>query len=225
MKYKVKNKKFITVMCPNDTKVTFLVILKTNMRSIRLKYDYKENYYVVSANSRLKEEEIVDFFFKYYPSYNRKMIRRMYVYNNQTYYYGVRYTLSELSTYLNEEITSLEDLYKISLPTFYKYLEDRVNYHKEQLGIKTNYKIKVHLNDSTFGSNNYVNKTLIFSYRLIHFDKDVIDSVVEHELIHHFYHNHQKEYYAKLLMYDPNYKRKEKALKDGFNYEISRDEC
>ncbi|WP_029608429.1 M48 family metallopeptidase [Mycoplasma simbae] len=58
-----------------------------------------------------------------------------------------------------------------------------------------------------------VNYPIKYSTLLLTLNKKQIESVVAHELTHYFYHNHSKDFYAKLTAYMPEYESLHEQLK------------
>ena len=58
-------------------------------------------------------------------------------------------------------------------------------------------------------------KTLTFSFVLIHYSKEVIDSVVIHELAHDLFFDHSSNFYNVVYNYCPNYDILRKQLVKG----------
>ena len=62
---------------------------------------------------------------------------------------------------------------------------------------------------SCSGKNN-----LCFSYRLMRYPKEAVDYVIVHELAHIKHKNHQKEFYELIEKYMPDYKERQRLLKN-----------
>ena len=100
-------------------------------------------------------------------------------------------------------------LKKIALP----HLSDRVEYWANRMGVPLIYQTKIRTMSSRYGVINFQRRRITFTTRLICFPPEVIDSVVVHELAHHFEPNHQKGFYAIVLRYIPNYYELHKKLR------------
>jgi len=55
-------------------------------------------------------------------------------------------------------------------------------------------------------------KRLLFNTKLLHFDKQVIDSVIIHELVHLMQPNHSQQFWKYVHRFCPNYKELDKIL-------------
>lgn len=95
-----------------------------------------------------------------------------------------------------------KELRKFALKTFTELTR---NFEKI-MGIKKPYNVRVRKMNTRFGSNSSYTHTITYSLDLIHFSKDIISSVVIHELCHDSYRNHQKGFYNCLTKYCPEYK-------------------
>ena len=84
------------------------------------------------------------------------------------------------------------------------FITSRVRQYEQVMGIPS-YKVRVKKMSSRYGSNSRATHALSFNIDLIHYSEDIIDSVVVHELAHHFYGGHQNNFYKVVLKYCPNY--------------------
>ena len=124
------------------------------------------------------------------------------------YIFGEKFTLSSLKVDENHLEKYLKKL-------LLNYLNERVNYFKELMSITHTYKVKVRNMKTRHGSNSRKTMTLTFQSSLIHFSKDIIDSVVIHELAHDKEFNHSKSFYNIVYKYSPNYKILKRKLDKG----------
>lgn len=139
---------------------------------------------------------------------------------NEDYIYllGERYELGpKYINFLNKDyyFKDLNDLKRQLYPWFLYVVEQQVDYYKDLMGITTPYKVKVKELKSKYGSNSRATYTLVFNYCLIHYDLEMLKSVVVHELAHHFEFNHGENFYNIIYKYYPNYNIIDKKLKKG----------
>ena len=73
--------------------------------------------------------------------------------------------------------------------------------------------IKITSARKRFGSCSGKN-SICFSLYLMTYPKEAVDYVVVHELAHIKYHNHSKEFYNFIERFMPDYKEREKFLKN-----------
>lgn len=107
--------------------------------------------------------------------------------------------------------------------TFYKdinkyfndYVTTRIRYYESVMGIDKPYSVASRFTSSRYGSNSVRTHHISMNSYLIHFSKDIIDTVVVHELAHCFYFDHSKNFYNLVYKYSPNYKILHKQLTKG----------
>lgn len=111
----------------------------------------------------------------------------------------------------DEKVAALREKAKAEIPK-------RVEYYSEITGLKPA-AIKITSAKTRFGSCSGKN-SLCFSLFLMRYPSECIDYVVLHELCHIKHKNHGKQFYALLEKYMPDYKIREKMLKNTeFNTE------
>lgn|SRR5574344_280251 len=93
-------------------------------------------------------------------------------------------------------------LKKNSLPLF----TERVRYYEALMGIKTPYKVKSRSMKSRYGVNSKRTHSITLQSELYHYALPVIDSVVVHELAHHFVFDHSERFYQVVYTYCPDYR-------------------
>ena len=96
-------------------------------------------------------------------------------------------------------------------------ITELVRKNEEIMGISEPYKVKIKPTERQFGSNSKRTHTLSFQLNLIHYSKEIIETVVVHELAHDFERNHSKNFYNIVYKYCPNYKELQKKLKKGIH--------
>ena len=79
-------------------------------------------------------------------------------------------------------------------------------------------KVRIRKMTTRYGSNSLSNKSITYSTILMHYQVDIIDSVIIHELAHCYVSNHSQEFYKIVYKFCPNYKKLHNNLKKG-NYE------
>jgi len=112
--------------------------------------------------------------------------------------------ISNLSPITESEIKKLRKDAKI-------YIPDRVKYYSEIMGLKYN-EVSIKFLKSRWGSCS-AKKNLNFNLLLMLTPKEVIDSVVVHELAHLKEMNHKDSFYKLVLKHCPNYYEYDKWLR------------
>lgn len=122
------------------------------------------------------------------------------------------YILGEKKDYaFKDEEAFYSYLKRASLPIF----EARVRYYEKIMKIKPAYKVKSRPMKSRYGVNSKRTHTITLQSQLLCFPMEVIDSVVVHELSHHFVFDHSQKFYSVLLSYCPNYYLYHDRLRKG----------
>ena len=88
----------------------------------------------------------------------------------------------------------------------------KVERYASLMGVKPK-SVKITSAHTRFGSCSSQN-ALCFSYILMRYPEEAIDYVVVHELAHIKHHNHSRSFYALVGKYMPDYKRREKMLRE-----------
>lgn len=88
----------------------------------------------------------------------------------------------------------------------------KVAHYAKLMGV-TPKSVRITSAHTRFGSCSSQN-ALCFSYILMRYPEEAIDYVVVHELAHIKHHNHSRSFYALVGKYMPDYKRREKMLRE-----------
>ena len=128
--------------------------------------------------------------------------------NGELYVFGEKRAVGDLT---EDQVNAL--LKKEGLP----YLKERVAHYSEIMGISEPYKVRIRTMKTRFGVNSATTHSVTFTTRLICFSPEIIDSVVVHELAHHFVRNHQKAFYDVVYRYYPVYDEMHKKLRKGIH--------
>lgn len=105
----------------------------------------------------------------------------------------------------DEELNNLIKCAKQIIP-------DRVEYYSALMNLKPS-SVKITKAKKRFGSCSGKNG-LCFSCYLMMYPAEAVDYVVVHELAHIKHHNHSKDFYRLIEKYMPDYKKREKLLKN-----------
>lgn len=93
------------------------------------------------------------------------------------------------------------------------YVTDRVAFFSQQMGVDQPYKVRVRSMKTRFGVNSKKTHSLTFALTLVHYAPATIDSVVVHELAHHFVFDHSSKFYDVVYRYCPDYKTRHAKLR------------
>ena len=126
-------------------------------------------------------------------------------------YLGKGFPLHELLDEIPEtEVQIQSQLKKLYTKKTKQYVKKRVTHFEKIIGVKAK-SITVVDSPRTWGTCNS-NKDLTFNYKLSMAPTNVIDYVVIHELCHIHHMNHDRSFWRKVGMYDPNYKQHQAYL-------------
>ena len=196
-----------------------VIVIRKRMRSIR--YRYKDGTFIVTAPklfvSQKKIKEGLDKFAVKLLNSDQKSKA---IGDDYIYILGIKVNIQEVGeiVFTNGEIISYkskEDLNKKLKKWFLKYLTNETRYYEQVMGIEKPYNVRVRNMSSRYGSNSSGTHSLSFSMILLHYSRDIIDSVIIHELAHDKIKNHSKKFYDVVYKYCPNYDALHKRLRKG----------
>ena len=168
-------------------------IIKKPIKHIYLRIT--ESGVEVSVNKFIPKKTIENFILKNAPHIIRKLQNRDYY-----FYLGKKYI---------KNATDVKELYiqktpEIVLPFVYDY-SNKMNLHPSRVSFR--------FNKTRWGSCSAKN-SIIFNYYLAKLPLDIIEYIVVHELAHIKHKNHQKEFWALVEEYIPDYKKRIKRLRE-----------
>lgn len=198
-----------------DGKTYQVNIIRKRIKNIYFRF--QDDQFFISCGRLTSERAIIGGLNKY----ARKMIQRAEkkasAKDETLYIFGVPYdrkypinltTVSIIDTNEDEKLKTL----------LMDYLFERIPYFVEEMGIKEIYKIKVRNTKTRLGSNSRRTKTWSFSLQLVHFSKEIIDSVIVHELAHCKVFDHSSKFYDVVYQHCPNYNvLRKKLIHSEFN--------
>ena len=204
------NKEFLYQV---DDKEYVVAITYKRIKNIHYRFDGEK--FLVSAN-RLTPMRLIK---SGLDKYAKKLIKRCVKVNSETdeyiYILGKKIELTYPGFLaLESELISYKDnkqLHSKLKKWFLDYVTKRTAFF-EQVMNAPHYLVKVRQMKSRYGSNNRQSKVITYSMVLIHYSPMIIDSVIIHELAHHFVYNHGDNFYKVVYKYCPNYDMLRKKL-------------
>ena len=180
-----------------------------------------EGYLTLKVPTKTSEDEIMTYMksqSKFLLNLQEKLNNRKYISNQKSYdneelflYLGKGFPLHELLDEIPEtEVEIQSQLKKLYTKKTKQYVKKRVTHFENIIGVKAK-SITVVDSPRTWGTCNS-NKDLTFNYKLSMAPTNVIDYVVIHELCHIHHMNHDRSFWRKVGMYDPNYKQHQAYL-------------
>ena len=183
-------------------------------------YKYKDGKFLVSSPRFVSLKLIEKNLIKFAPKLLKRADKPKAEDDNFIYLLGVKINLEEGGklTFSNGDVinySSKEDLKNKFIKYYYDILLKRHRYWESLMQINPPYKIRMRKVKTIFGSNSYATKTITYSDKIIHYSMEIVDSLIVHELAHHFVRNHSKLFYDVVIKYCPNYYIYNKKLKRG----------
>lgn len=195
------------------------VIVKIK-RMKNITYRFRDDTFYVSAPIFVSLTKIKEGIEKFAPRLTKTKLKEEELDKNNIMYlfgYSFNYNPDGGSVKLsdgNELIYSNKDeLIKLLKKTYHKVMEDRTHYYEKIMGINPPYKVKIKSMTSRFGSNSRKTHSIQYADNLYPYSVNILDSLIVHELAHHFVFNHSKDFYKIVLKYYPNYYKENKKLK------------
>ena len=163
-----------------------------------------EGYLTLKVPTKTSEDEIM--------TYMKSQSKFLLNHNEELFLYlGKGFPLHELLDEIPEtEVEIQSQLKKLYTKKTKQYVKKRVTHFEKIIGVKAK-SITVVDSPRTWGTCNS-NKDLTFNYKLSMAPTNVIDYVVIHELCHIHHMNHDRSFWRKVGMYDPNYKQHQAYL-------------
>ena len=119
--------------------------------------------------------------------------------------------------YVLGEKREVGELDKAAIKKIYKkecfpLVEERFRKFEAEMGVRPPYTFRVRDMKTRLGSNSKKSHSIAISYNLLAYDLPVVDSVLYHELAHHFHFDHSPKFYKVLLKYCPGYDQCRKRI-------------
>ncbi len=164
----------------------------------------KDDAFYASAPLLMSESHVKEFIYKSIPTLNRRIEK------NKPYESPIGDNYTYLLGEKVEQVVAEKELRAFAL----KYLKELTSECEKEMGIKP-YKVHIRKMKTRYGSNSIKTRSINYQLDLIHYDREIIRSVVVHELAHDKYRNHQKGFYNLVLQYCPNYWELRRKLRKG----------
>ncbi len=108
---------------------------------------------------------------------------------------------------------------------FYAYVLASTRKYEAILDIYEPYRVSFRKMSTRLGSNSRKTHKITYSLSLMAYDPHIVDSVVVHELAHHFFFDHQKGFHLLLRSAFPDYEKcRKKLLRRDYRWEGEKKE-
>lgn len=210
------NKEFIYQVEGKDYQV---LITYKRIRNIHYRFDGEK--FLVSAPRLVTLKMIKSGLDKYALKLIKRNVKISAYGEDYIYIFGQKYETNFPGSLTIDETTLIfkteQELQRKLKKWFLEYLTKRTMFYAKEMKCP-NYLVKVRQMKSRYGSNNRQTKTITYSLVLIHYSKEIIDSVIIHELAHCFVYNHSDNFYKVVYKYCPGYDiLRKKLIKAEFN--------
>ncbi len=183
-------------------------------RQRNIYYRYRKDGFHVSAPYLTGQKTIIKGLDKFA---DKLVIQFEKMNSNYSFEYDFVYLLGEQLSLKSLNIENTQELCEFLQKNAEICIKELVEKNEEIMGISDPYKMKIKPTERQFGSNSKRTHTLSFQIDLIHYSKEIIESVVVHELAHDFERNHGENFYNIIYKYCPRYKELQKKLKKGIH--------
>jgi len=188
-------------------------------RTNYIRYKYRDDQFFVTAPLICSNKKISEGIDKYYKKLVIKNPSVSGLTDDYIYILGNKFDIKNRKDIPFSDGTSItfsnkEELMKKLQKWFLTFITSRNRYYEKLMNIPQ-YKVSVRSMNTRYGSNSISTHSIRYSLILLHYSIEIIDSVVVHELAHHYVRNHSKDFYDVVFKYYPNYKKCHKMLKDG----------
>jgi predicted metal-dependent hydrolase len=201
-----------------ENKEYIVEITYKRMKNIR--YRFKDDKFLVSASRLASLNQIKLGIEKFAPKLIKKAKKEKLIGEDYIYIFGKKVILDNKKEIIfsNGEIIKYKDINDLIISLnklLLKVIESRQIYYENLMNINPHYKCRIKKVSSIYGSNSKKTHSISYSNILLHYDFKIIDTIIVHELAHHFVRNHSKSFYDVVLKYYPNYYKYNKMLKKG----------
>ena len=189
-----------------DDKEYVVEITYKRIRNIHFRFDGEK--FLISAPRLASLKQIKSGLDKYAKKLIKRNVKTNAETNEYIYILGKKIDLTypgsliiydELIYFNNEK-----ELHSKLRKWFLKFISERTVFYERVMNAP-HYQVKVRQMKSRYGSNNRASKVITYSLVLLHYSTMIIDSVIIHELSHHFVYDHSANFYKVLYKYCPNY--------------------
>ena len=189
-------------------KIVPCYIERKRMKSITFRLDSDGEYMKVSCPYLVSEEFLKEKINEVIPKLFKKTEYQKPSDGDSVFLFGKEEVVSGFSMLREEK----KKRYYRSL--LLSYCRKKVRYYEEMMGIANPYNVAVREMSTRYGVNSRKTHKVTFALSLVHYSPAIIDSVIVHELAHHFVFDHSKSFYDIVYRYYPSYKESHDKLRN-----------
>lgn len=204
-------KKTILYTNKQNQKTYQVVITYKHIRNII--YRFKDGSFYVSAPILTTQKNILEHLDIFYPKLTKEKKKKPNpIDDNSIMILGSKIFKNDCNLF----IFSDEKHFKNELKKYaYQVFDEELRKYEKIMNIAKHYNLRIREMSTRYGSNSRYTYSITLQLGLIHYSRDIIDSVIIHELCHYFVFNHSDDFYKILYKYCPNYKIYRKKLRNG----------
>jgi len=193
-----------------------LIVSKKSIKRIIFRYDEINRFFKVSAPIFSTQKQIKALFYEKEGQILALKTKKELPLSENLFYFGVEFDSYAEILQVNKTI-NLAEFERLVKPRFLAHLKTRTAHFEKMMNIPIAHKVRIRKMKTRWGTNSLRTRTITFNLQLLHFDAEIIDAIVIHELAHYYIGGHQKDFYQLIDKYCPNYKVLARNLKRG-NY-------
>lgn len=171
-------------------------------------YRFKNNTFYISSSRLNSVKYLINNLHIFAPRLLKRSEKEKAITDRYFYLFGFR---------LSREYFTIsdEELKMILKSILHEYIDKRMQYYESLMGINNPYHLSIRNMKTRYGTNSKKTHSISFALLLVHYSFAVIDSVIVHELAHHFVFNHQNDFYKIVYKYCRDYKQLHNKLRKG----------
>ena len=190
-----------------------VIVTYKRIKNIYLRF-INDKFYISCSHFTLKSQ-IKNILDKYALKLINRNINSKEKEENKIYFMGEKYDDLD-SGFITPDICypSKEERTKLLEKVFANYVIDKTKEYAKMMNV-TYKKVSCKHVNTRYGSYSKRTGNIYISYSLLPYSKEIIDSVIIHELAHILVFNHSKSFYDVIYRYYPDYDICHKKLKKG----------
>lgn len=180
---------------------------KKGLKNIYYRYDSSTSTLKISSPYFVSDQYILSSSMKMMPKILARSLNNKEKEDEENCYY-----LGE-KVFMNKSKKEVESYFKANCLDL---ITSRVRFYEKLMNVTPSYKVRIRSMSTRYGVNSRRTYTLTFATTLFHYPLEIIDSVVIHELAHHFVFDHSLSFYQIVYRFidEKEYKYLHKLLRE-----------
>lgn len=195
-------------------------LVKVTFKRIKnIVFRFRDNVFYISAPFLTSEKRMrkgLDMYATKLVSYDHK--KQDAVKENEITIFGETYPYYDrgiitLKDGINLKYLDKEDLLDKVKTIYFEYMLTRTRYYEKMMNITKPYRVRLRKMSTRFGTNSKKTYTITYADHLFSYSYSILDTLIVHELVHHYVFNHSPSFYQMVIKYCPNYVKENNKLK------------